>query len=43
MTKSIKLLAALGLVALVAACGSQVEEEIVVIEPVVEEPTYNKF
>lgn len=43
MSKSIKVIAALGLVALVAACGGQAEEEIVVIEPVVEEPTYNKF
>lgn len=43
MSKSIKALAALGFVAIVAACGGAQEEEVVIVEPVIEEPTYNKF
>lgn len=43
MSKSIKALVALSLVAFVAACAA--EEEVVYVEPepVVEEPTYNKY
>ena len=42
MSKSIKTILAIGLVAFVAACAQQ--EEVVFVEPVVEpEPTYNKF
>ncbi len=40
MSKSIKLLAVLGLVGVIAACGSNEEEEFVVVEPVSEEPTF---
>ncbi|MCT4555584.1 MAG: hypothetical protein N4A53_12925 [Pelagimonas sp.] len=42
MSKSIKLLAMLGLVAGVAACGGQQEEEFVVVdpEPISVEPVY---
>ena len=43
MAKSIKLLAAFGLVAAIAACGGQSdEEEFVVVdpEPISQEPTY---
>ncbi len=43
MSKSIKLLAAIGFLATVAACGSgQTDEEFVVVapEPISEEPTY---
>ncbi|MDA7428529.1 hypothetical protein PGB28_08655 [Primorskyibacter aestuariivivens] len=42
MSKSIKLIAALGLVAAVAACAQQQEEEYVVVdpEPISVEPVY---
>ena len=42
MSKSIKLLAMLGLVAGVSACGGQQEEEFVVVdpEPISVEPVY---
>lgn len=47
MSKSIKAVIALGLVAVVAACGSNnsAQEEIVIVEPapVVAEPVYNKW
>jgi hypothetical protein len=43
MSKSIKALAAIGFVAIVAACGGQQEEEVVIVEPVEAETTYNKF
>lgn len=44
MSKSIKALVALSLVAFVAACAQQ-EEEVVYVEPVPvpAEPTYNKY
>lgn len=42
MSKSLKLIAALGLVAAVAACAQQQEEEFVVVdpEPISVEPVY---
>lgn len=42
MSKSIKLLATLGFVALVAACANEQQEEFVVVdpEPISTEPTY---
>ena len=42
MSKSIKLLAAVGLLAAVAACGQKAEEEFVIIdpEPISSEPTH---
>ncbi len=42
MSKSLKLIAALGLVASVAACAQQQEEEYVVVdpEPISVEPVY---
>lgn len=40
MSKSIKMLAILGFVGVIAACGNNNEEEFVVVEPVTEEPTY---
>ena len=42
MSNSIKSVLALGLVALVAACGSNMEEEFVVVEPepISVEPVY---
>lgn len=44
MSKSIKAILAVGLVALVAACGQQ-EEEVVMVEPepIMAEPTMSKF
>ena len=44
MSKSIKALIALGLFAVVAACGQQ-EEEVIVVEPepIMEEPTMSKM
>ncbi|MEX5727277.1 uncharacterized lipoprotein YehR (DUF1307 family) [Rhodovulum iodosum] len=45
MSKSIKTLLAISLVAFVAACAQQ-EEEVVYVEPVATvepEPTYNKY
>lgn len=44
MSKSIKLVMAMGLVAFVAACAQQ-EEEVVFVEPapVAAEPTFSKF
>ena len=41
MSKSIKTLLAISLVAFVAACAQQ--DEVVVEEVVVEEPTYQKY
>jgi len=41
MSKSIKTLLAVSLVAFVAACTQQ--DEVVVEEVIVEEPTYEKF
>lgn len=38
MSKSIKSILAIGLVAFVAACAQQAEEEFVVVEPVTTEP-----
>lgn len=38
MSKSIKLLAAFGFVAVIAACAQ--EEEVVVVEPISAEPVY---
>ena len=40
MSKSIKLLAVLGLVGAIAACAREPEEEFVVVEPVSEEPVF---
>ncbi|ETX29517.1 hypothetical protein [Roseivivax isoporae] len=41
MSKSIKLVAMLGFVAAVSACGQQEEEEVVVVQPpVTTEPVY---
>lgn len=40
MSKSIKLLAVLGLVGVIAACGNNQEEEFVAVEPVSEEPVF---
>ncbi len=40
MSKSIKLLAMAGLLAVVAACDTSQEEEFVVVEPISVEPTY---
>jgi outer membrane lipopolysaccharide assembly protein LptE/RlpB len=41
MSKSIKLLAVLGLVGVLAACGNNNnDDEFVVVEPVSEEPTF---
>ncbi|MCY4333330.1 MAG: hypothetical protein OXC60_01465 [Litoreibacter sp.] len=42
MSKSIKAIVALAFVATIAACAQQ-EEEVVVVEPVVEEPVFEKF
>ncbi len=39
MSKSIKLLAMFGFVAVVAACARE-QEELVVVEPISEEPVY---
>ncbi|WP_280140660.1 hypothetical protein [Litoreibacter albidus] len=43
MSKSIKALAAFSFVAIVAACGSQQEEEVVIVQPVEAETTYSKY
>lgn len=43
MPKSIKAIVALGFVAVVAACGGQQEEEIVIVDPIVEEIPVGKF
>lgn len=43
MSKSIKAIIALGFVAVLAACGSAEEEEIVIVEPVEAEPVSSKF
>ncbi len=40
MSKSIKLLALVGFVATVAACGNGRQEEFVVVEPISVEPVY---
>lgn len=42
MPAKIKMLLAIGLVAFTAACATA-EEEVMVVEPVTEEPTYNKL
>ena len=42
MSKSIKALVALGFVAIVAACGQQ-EEEVVIVEPVTDDAPLGKF
>ena len=42
MSTTIKALVAVGLLTIVAACSQQ-EEEIIVDEPVFEEPVSNKF
>ncbi|SMX32651.1 hypothetical protein COL8621_00869 [Actibacterium lipolyticum] len=41
MSKSVKTLVAVCLVAFTAACAA--EEEVVYVEPVVEEPVYSKY
>ncbi|EAQ27564.1 MULTISPECIES: hypothetical protein [unclassified Roseovarius] len=38
MSKSVKSILAIGLVAFVAACAQQAEEEFVVVEPITTEP-----
>ena len=43
MSKSLKLVVTLGLVALVAACAQQEEEPMVMVEPIVAEPVYTKY
>ena len=43
MSKSIMAIIALGMVTLVAACAQQDEPVVVPVEPVMEEPTYNKM
>ncbi|MBO6603617.1 MULTISPECIES: hypothetical protein [Paracoccaceae] len=45
MSKSIKALLALGLLASVAACAQAPQEEIIIVEPapIVEEPVYSKY
>lgn len=43
MSKSIKTIIALGFVAVLAACGGQQEEEVVIVEPIEAEPVSNKF
>lgn len=43
MSKSIKAIVALSFVAIVAACGGQQEEEVVIVEPVTAEPVSGKF
>ncbi len=43
MSKSIKALVALSFVAIVAACGGQQEEEVVIVEPIEAEPVSNKY
>jgi len=40
MSKSIKIVLTLGLVAFVAACGAPEEEPVFVPEPITVEPTY---
>lgn len=42
MSTSFKTLFAIGLISLVAACGGQ-SEEIIIEEPIVEEPTMSKY
>ncbi|MEM9434858.1 MAG: hypothetical protein AAGA12_13120 [Pseudomonadota bacterium] len=41
MSKSIKAIIAVGLVAFVAACAQQ--EEVIIVDPVEPEPTFSKF
>jgi hypothetical protein len=44
MSKSIKVIVALGFVAFVAACGgAQTEEEVVIVEPIEAEPATTKY
>ncbi|MFB9230700.1 hypothetical protein ACFFUT_02725 [Pseudohalocynthiibacter aestuariivivens] len=43
MSKSIKAVLAVGLIALVAACAQQEEEVVFVEEPVMAEPVSNKY
>lgn len=40
MSKSIKLLAVFGVLAVAAACAKEPVEEVVIVEPVTEEPVY---
>jgi len=42
MSKSLKLVVSLGLVAFIAACAQQ-EEPVVMVEPIVAEPVYTKY
>ncbi len=42
MSKSIKAIVALGFITLIAACAQQ-EEEVMVVEPVMEEPVTTKY
>ncbi len=42
MSKSINAILALGFITLIAACAQQ-EEEVVVVEPVMEEPVMSKY
>ncbi|MEQ3627002.1 MAG: hypothetical protein ABNH26_11160 [Celeribacter sp.] len=42
MSKSVKTLLAISLVAFVAACAAE-EEEVVYVEPVAAEPVYTKY
>ena len=43
MSKSIKAVLAVGLIALIAACAQQEEEVVFVEEPVMAEPVSNKY
>jgi hypothetical protein len=43
MSKSFKVLFAIGLVSLVVACSGAEEEVVIIQEPIVAEPTMNKF
>jgi len=43
MSKTIKSILAIGLVAIVAACAQPAEEEFVVVEPVQPEPVTSKY
>lgn len=42
MSKSIKAIVALGFITIIAACAQQ-EEEVVMVEPVMEEPASTKY
>lgn len=45
MSKSVKIIMAMGLVAFVGACAGQQEEEVVIVEPepIEAEPTFSKY